>query len=580
MFDYMLLKRVIKLARPYKQQFIIASFMAIAIAVLSPVRPLIVQIIVDNSIADEDYQGLVNFSILMVSVLVFETFIRYRFIYLTRWLGQTIIKDLRVRVFNHVIRLRLRYFDQTPIGTSTTRTINDVETINDIFSQGLITIISDILTLIAVIVFMLVMDWRLALICMVSLPFLLFATYVFKEGVKSAFQKVRTQVARMNAFLQEHISGMRIVQIFAAEDREFEKFQEINKDQRNAYMQAIWYYSIYFPIVEIILAVAIGLLVWLGSNMVVKGHGVEVGMIIAFIMYLNMLFRPLRMLADKFNTLQMGLVAADRVFGLLDRNEQIPNNGSLKAEQFEGKINFENVWFAYDDENFVLKDVSFDVEPGETLAIVGATGAGKTSIVNLISRFYDIQRGTIAIDDRDLQDYDLDNLRKNVSVVLQDVFLFSGTVADNINLKEDKISIEKIQEAAKTMGVHDFISKLPGGYNYEVMERGATLSMGQRQLISFVRAMVFDPSILILDEATSSIDSESEHIIQHAIEKLVSNRTSIVIAHRLSTIQNADRILVLDQGELKESGSHEELLELDGYYKKLHDMQFKKELAV
>ncbi len=572
-FDYQLLKRVIKLAAPFKAQFILATVMAIVIALLSPIRPLIVQFTVDNYIAYSNMSGLLKMSLLMVGILLLETFLRYHFIYITRWLGQSVIKNLRVRVFNHVISLRLKYFDTTPIGTSTTRTINDVETINDIFSQGLITIISDILTLLAVIGFMFYMDWRLALVSLITLPFLLYATYLFKEGVKSAFQKVRTQVSRMNAFLQEHISGVRIIQIFSSEEREFRKFEQINEDQKQAHIQAIWYYSVFFPIVEIILAVAIGLLVWIGSNMVIKGS-LEVGVIIAFIMYLNMLFRPLRMLADKFNTLQMGLVASERVFRLLDREEYIPNKGTKDLSTVHGKIDFEKVWFAYNEKDWVLKDIDFSIKPGETMAIVGATGAGKTSIINLLSRFYDIQKGSIKLDGQDIRDYELGSLRSQISVVLQDVFLFSGSILDNIRLRDESISREKVIEAARMIGAEEFILRMPGGFDYKVMERGATLSMGQRQLISFIRSMVFDPSILILDEATSSIDSESEEVIQNAIEKLVKGRTSIVIAHRLSTIQNADKILVLDKGNLMEMGTHEELLTQEGHYAELHEMQF------
>ncbi len=549
--------------------------MAIFMALISPARPYIIQQTVDKYILNLDEQGLMNMTILLIIILLVESVIRYFFTYLTNWLGQSVIKNLRVRVFNHVIGRRLQYFDKTPIGTATTRTINDVETINDVFAQGFITIIADLLTLAAIVTIMFYTDWRLTLVSLATFPVMLYGTYIFKEKIKSAFQTVRTQVSRLNAFLQEHITGMKVIQIFNAEEMEMEKFQTINAGHRDAHVRSIWYYSIFFPFVEVILASAIALMVWYGSNQAIQGY-TTVGTLIAFILYLNMAFRPLRMLADKFNTLQMGIVAGDRVFNVLDNTEHIENQGGIKAANINGDIDFENVWFAYNEEQYVLKDLSFSLKKGETLAIVGATGAGKSSVINILNRFYEIQKGTIKVDGIDVRDYELYSLRRNIGLVLQDVFLFSGSILDNITLKDPNISREQAIEAAKAVGAHGFIQRMPGGYDHQVMERGGTLSMGQRQLISFIRALVFDPKVLILDEATSSIDTESEILIQQAIEKLVKGRTSIVIAHRLSTIQHAEKILVLDKGNLMEEGTHDELLLQDGFYKKLHDMQFAK----
>lgn len=572
--DWDLFKRVVRLARPFKKAFIGATTLAILLAVISPLRPYLIQLTVDNHILIPDQAGLERMAMILIGVLMVESIFRYNFIYLTNWLGQSVIKDLRVRVFNHVLKFRLRYFDNTAIGTSTTRTINDVETINDIFSQGLITIIADLLTLFMVMGVMFYTDWKLTLMCLAPFPLIIYSTYVFKEKVKGSFQIVRRQVSRLNAFLQEHITGMSIVQVFGAEEKEMKKYRKINEEHRDAHIQSIWYYSIFFPVLEIILAAALGLMVWFGSNLVIDGQA-SLGVLIAFIMYLNMLFRPLRMLADKFNTLQMGLVASERIFNLLDREEErISNEGSKKVDHIKGKIEFEDVWFAYNEKDMVLKGVSFSIEAGQTLAIVGPTGAGKSSIINILNRFYDIQKGTIKIDGLNVENYDLHSLRKNIGLVLQDVFLFSGSVKDNISLRSPEISDEQVYEAAKIVGADEFIERLPNQYDYNVMERGATLSLGQRQLISFIRALVFDPRILILDEATSSIDTETEWLVQHAIEKLIKNRTSIVIAHRLSTIQNADKIMVLNKGEIVEMGTHEELLELGGHYRELHDTQF------
>ena len=575
-FDWSLMGRILGLARPFRSKMIAATSIAILLAVVSPLRPNLIQMTVDDYILQLDGIGLMYMSMALVGLLIVESLLQYSFIFLTRWLGQSVINNLRVDVFKHVISLRSQYFDRTPIGTITTRTVNDIETINDIFSQGLLQILADLLTIVAIIGFMIYQSWELTLVSLATFPFLLYSTYLFKEGIRSSFTKVRQQVAKLNAFLQEHISGMRIIQIFNAEQVEMDKFVVINNDHKEAHIQSIWYYSIFFPVVEVILASAIGLMVWHGSNMVIRPDSpVSVGTLFAYILYLNMLFRPLRMLADKFNTLQMGMVAAERVFNLLDTKTTIENNGTYTPEHIEGNVEFDHVWFAYENENYVLKDISFTINKGQTLAIVGATGSGKSSTINILNRFYEIQKGHIKVDGVDIKEFDLSALRRSIGMVLQDVFLFSGSILDNITLSDPNITKEQAIEAAKLVGAHDFIMRLPGNYDYKVMERGATLSMGQRQLISFIRALVFDPRILILDEATSSIDTESEMMIQNAIDKMVKGRTSIVIAHRLSTIQQADMIMVLDKGEIKETGTHDELLSYDGWYKELHDMQFK-----
>lgn len=572
--DYLLLGRVLALAKPYKKVFILAGVLTVLLAPLAILRPYIIKIMVDDYIFKFDIPGLTNMAMLLGVILMIDVALRYVFIYSTSWLGQSVIKDLRVRMFNHISSLRLSYFDTTPIGTSTTRTINDIETINTVFSQGAITILADLFTVFAVLAIMLITSWKLTLVCLTTLPFLMIATYIFKEKVKASYQKVRTQITKMNAFLQERISGMRIVQIFNAEEKELEKFKDINRKYTQANLDAIFYYAVFFPVVEIISAAALGLLVWWGARGVIGGE-VTTGTFIAFPIYLSMLFRPIRMLADRFNTLQMGLVAAERVFNLLDKNDIIENNGTIKKESIKGNVEFDNVSFAYNNIDHVLKNLNFKIKAGETLAICGSTGSGKTTIINILNRFYDIQKGEILIDGVNIKDYELFNLRKKIAIVLQDVFLFSGSVMENITLRDDRISEEEVIDAAKLIGAHEFIERLPGGYNYQVMERGATLSMGQRQLISFVRALVFNPDILILDEATSSIDPESESVIQYAIEKLIDKRTSIIIAHRLSTIRHADNIMVLSKGKIVEFGAHDALLEIeDGHYKELYEMQF------
>lgn len=572
--DAQLLKRVLAEASPYKSLLLSTTLMAILLAPLATIRPWLVQKMVDEHIVYSDVEGLLKLSIIFIIVLFLHAFLTYLFTYLSGVLGQAVVRDLRIKIFNHINRFNLSYFDKTPIGTSTTRTINDVETINTVFSQGVITIIADILTLIVVLAIMFITSWELTLIALTTSPFLVIASYIFKEKVKTSFQSVRTEISRMNAFLQEQISGMRLVQIFHIEKSSMRRFKTINREYTKANLDSVLYYAVFYPVVEIISAASLGLMVWWGAKGVI-GESVSMGALIAFPIYLNMLFNPIRILADKFNTLQMGLVASDRVFALLDNQAEQEVTGHLKPEKLRGEVVFNKVNFAYQGEDWVLKNVDFQIKPGETLAIVGATGSGKTSIISLINRFYTHQSGLISIDGTDIKDFDLQALRHKMALVLQDVFLFSGSVFENITLRDESISREKVLSAAKMIGAHEFIEKLPGGYDYQVMERGATLSMGQRQLISFVRALVFEPDILILDEATSSIDPASESVIQKAIETLIAQRTSIIIAHRLSTIMHAHKILVMQRGEVMESGSPEDLLKNEeGLFRKLHDMQF------
>ena len=517
-------------------------------------------------------------------LLLIETLCRFYFTFLTASLGQSVVKDLRVTTYNKILHLNLGQFDKTPIGTLTTRTINDIESINDVFSDGLIPIIADLLSIISVLSYMFYENWQLTLVCLAPFPVLIIATYFFKESVNKSFIRVRNAVASLNAFVQEHITGMSVVQAFASEKREFEKFNAINKEHRNANIKAIFAYSVFFPVVELVMALAIGLLVYKSGNdalgMDDAGREKIAGVITAFIICLNLLFRPLRVIADKFNVLQMGMIASERVFKVLDNKDTAVNEGNLASTTVQGSVAFENVWFAYTDEQFVLKNISFSINPGETLAIVGHTGSGKTSIISLLNRLYHTQKGSIKIDDKNIEDYSLDELRSHIGVVLQDVFLFSGSVMDNVTLRNPAITRDAVINAAKLIGIHDFIMRLPGNYDYNVMERGATLSLGQRQLLSFVRALLYNPSILILDEATSSVDTESENLIQHAIDTLIAGRTSVVIAHRLSTIRKASKIMVLDKGEIKEMGTHEELLVKQGFYYQLHKMQFEKQLKM
>ena len=579
-FDIAVLKRVFGYAAPYKRKFFLSVLLAIMLAVITPVRPFLIQLTVDKYIAQSVGYMVVNITLIQIGLILLETGMRFLFSFMTAWLGQSVVRDLRVAVYKKVLGLNLSQFDKTPIGTLTTRTINDIESINDIFAEGLVPIIADLLSIVCVLAYMFWVDPQLTLIALIPFPIMIIATYYFKESINRSFFKVRNAVAALNAFVQEHLTGMPVVQAFASEEREFDKFKTINRQHRNANIKAIFAYSVFFPVVEIVLALSIGLVVWWTAKESLALQTSQQGTVIAFILCLNLLFRPLRMIADKFNVLQMGVVASQRVFTVLDNKDFTPRTGTyIPPHTLAGRVEFENVSFAYSDENYVLKDLNFMIHPGQTIAIVGHTGSGKTTIISLLNRLYRIQKGVIRVDDVNIETYDLDFLRKNIGVVLQDVFLFSGSVMENITLRNPSIPREKVIEAARLIDMHDFIMRLPGGYDYNVMERGATLSMGQRQLLSFIRALLYDPRILILDEATSSVDTESEQLIQHAIDTLIKDRTAIVIAHRLSTIRKADKIIVLDKGEIKEMGTHEELLLKGGFYSQLHEMQFEKHPA-
>ena len=572
-FDFPLLNRIYALAKPYKRKLYIAIILTLLMSFMGPLRPFLMQYAIDHYIAFNNSQGLINMCMLILGLLILQSLMQVWSTILTNYLAQNVIKDLRMKVYDYLTSLRLKFYDKTPVGTLVTRTVSDIETIADVFSEGLINITGDILQIIFILIMMFYSDWKLSIVSLSVLPILLYAGYLFKENVRVSFEDVRTQVAKLNTFVQEHIQGMQIVQIFNREQKELNNFKLINNEHRKAHIRSVFYYSVFFPVVEIVAAISTALIVWYGSKGVMNGQ-TSIGTMIAFIMYIGMFFRPIRQLADRFNTLQMGMVASERIFKLLDDTDNIEPTGNTILEKVEGEIEFNDVWFGYHPNEYVLKGINIKVGKGKTLALVGATGAGKSSIINLLSRFYEIEKGEILIDKKNLSELEIRSVRKHISVVMQDVFLFSGSVMDNIRLYNKNISEEKIIETAKMLGAHHFIDKLPNGYLQDVHERGATLSVGQRQLISFVRAMVTDPSVLILDEATSSVDNETEVAIQEAIKKMMKGRTSIVIAHRLSTVQFADEIVVLEKGEIVERGSHAQLIQLNGYYKRLYDLQF------
>ncbi|SNR46718.1 ATP-binding cassette, subfamily B, MsbA [Lutibacter agarilyticus] len=578
-FDAKIFKRLMGFAKNYRWQFFVGTLSAILLSLVSVAKPILLQEIVNNYFENKDKDGLLYFSLLMCGFLLAEVFLQFIFIYKVNWLGQHIIKDIRVKLQKHMLQFKMAYFDQSSVGKLVTRLVSDTETIAQFFGGGLFMIISDFLKMFVVALVMLWMNWKLALIAFIILPILVYATKVFQIAIKSAFQDVRSQVANLNGFVQERVTGMNIVQLFNREKIEYENFVKINEKHKKAHVRTVWYYSIFFPIAEILSSIAVGLLVWFGGLDVVNNGGTNAGEIIAFIMMSQMLFRPLRQIADKFNTLQMGMVAGDRVFEILDTESQIAKTGNVEATHFAGDIKFKKVHFSYIKGEEVLKGISFNVKAGETVAIVGATGAGKSTIINLVNRFYEIDSGEICIDNHNIEQYTLPSLRKEIAVVLQDVFLFSDSIYNNIVLSNNEITLEEVKKAAKEIGIHDFIMSLPNNYLYNVKERGVMLSSGQRQLIAFLRAYVSKPSVLILDEATSSIDSYSEKLIQKATDKITKHQTSIIIAHRLTTVKKADKIIVMDQGGIVEQGSHLELLKKDGYYKNLYNMQFANEIA-
>ena len=575
--DWKVLGRIMQFVKPYRGRFYIVILLTVLLGFLTPVRAWLIQYTLDEHVAFGKYWSMVNVIILLLVLLIIQSAGQYVHTYISGRIGQFVIRDIRIKLYEHIISLRLKFFDKTPIGRLVTRNISDVETLADVFTEGLAAMAGDLLQIVFILAFMFYTDWKLALVSLSTIPLMVLSTYVFKEKIKVAFNDVRNAVANLNSFVQEHLTGMNIVQIFGSEKKEFEKFDDINKEHRDSNLRSVLYYSVYYPVAEIIAAMGIGLLVWYGAKGVIhfEQTGMTVGTLTAFIMYIQMFFRPIRMVADRYNTLQMGIVSTSRIINLLDDKTDIMINGTYKTEHVKGEVAFDHVWFAYNDADYILKDISLQIKTGETIALVGATGAGKSSIINLLNRFYEINRGSIHIDGVDINDYDLTSLRRNIGVVLQDVFLFSDTIRNNITLGNPEVTDEMILHAADLVGARKFIDRLPGGLNYNVMERGATISVGQRQLLSFIRAMVYDPKILVLDEATSSVDSETEEMIQEAISKMMNNRTSIVIAHRLSTIQKANKIIVLDHGEIKEQGTHETLLLKEGHYAQLHKMQYK-----
>lgn len=573
--DFQIIKRLYGFILPYRFRFWFLVFLILCMAGISPVVPLLIRYTLDHYLGLTFASDLVRMLGWMLGALMLQTLLQFSTSYLAGYLGQTVIRDIRIQLYEKIVNLRLAFFDATPIGRLVTRTVSDIETLNDVFSEGLASIAGDLLQLFLILGVMFYADWRLTLIIIATVPFMVFSTYVFKEYIKKSFNEVRTAVANLNSFVQEHISGMLIVQMFHAEKQELAKFNRINEEHRDANIRGILAYSVFFPVADVIAAIGTGLVVWAASTYIVKEE-MGVGTLTAFIMFINLFYRPIRMLADRFNTLQMGIVSTERILTLLDSTDYIQNNGTVQADHIEGKIEFSDVTFAYQEPEWVVKNVSFQVEASKTCAIVGATGAGKSSIIGLLGRLYDCQSGEIKIDGVSLTSYEIGSLRKNIAVVLQDVFLFSSSIAYNIHLGDESITYDQMVEAAKAVGVHDFIISLPGGYDYEVKERGATLSVGQRQLISFVRALVHNPKIIVLDEATSSVDSETEVLIQQAISTLMKGRTAVVIAHRLSTIRNSDQILVMDKGEIKERGTQDELLALEGLYAQLFHLQFRK----
>lgn len=573
--DVSLFKRLMRYIRPYRFTFVFVLTAAILLSVFSTLNPYLLKITVDDYITLKDYDGMLIFIGIMTGVLFLEVFFQFSFIYYANWLGQRVVYDLRKELFGRMIGFRMTFFDKSAVGRLVTRAVNDIETIASIFSQGLFMIIADLLKMFIVVGVMLSVSWKLSLIVFAVLPVILFATRKFQKAMKFAFDEVRTQVANLNTFVQERISGMHIVQLFVREHQEYQSFQEINEKHKKAWLKTVWYNSIFFPIAELSTSITIGLLVWYGGlSVIAQENGITLGSIFLFIQLTQMLFRPLRQIADKFNTLQMGMVAVQRVFALMDTDSHIPDDGSLEGKHLKGEISFQNVVFSYKEDETVINDISFEVKAGETIAIVGATGAGKSTIINLLSRFYDINQGSISIDGNNIKSYKLSSLRNAIAVVLQDVFLFADTIQNNISMWDSEISEEEVMEAAKHIGIDKFISKLPGKLQYDVKERGAMLSGGQRQLIAFLRAYVSNPSILVLDEATSSVDGETEELIQVATERLTKDKTAIIIAHRLVTVQKADRIIVMDKGKIVEVGSHEKLLQIDGgFYQNLHNVQ-------
>ncbi|AUC78164.1 antibiotic ABC transporter ATP-binding protein [Nonlabens sp. MB-3u-79] len=590
-FNLGVFKRLLSFTRPYRLTYYFVALSAILIAIVAIGMPYLIKVAIDNHIITREFDGLntimgieyggfIGLMVLMIAVLVAEVLLQLSFIYYANWLGQQVIRDLRLKLFNHMMGFKMQYFDKSAVGKLVTRAVSDIETIASIFSQGLFVIISDLLKMVVVLIFMAYSSWTLTLIALIVMPFILYATRVFQKAMKVAFEEVRSQVSNLNSFVQERVTGMKIVQIFNREKVEYEQFKEINNKHRVAWVKTVWYNSIFFPIAEMASSITIGLIVYIGvvMNIGAEVKMIEIGTIVMFIDLSQKLFRPLRQIADKFNTLQMGMVAANRVFGILDTTSQIEDNGELIASDLQGNIEFKNVDFGYVENELVLKNLSFNVAAGETVAIVGATGAGKSTIINLLSRFYEINSGEILIDSASAKAYQLASLRSQIAVVLQDVFLFADTVLNNITLQNPEITEEDVIQAAKKIGVHKFIMTLPNGYQYNVKERGVMLSSGQRQLIAFLRAYVSNPSVLILDEATSSVDSYSEQLIQDATDIITEGRTSIVIAHRLATIKKADKIIVLDAGEIVEMGTHNELLEKEnGYYKNLYEVQFLKQ---